>query len=120
MGIAHLPEQKTAQTAEKFPYPGIPGTTDGAGMVVHVETNVAEAGIAYPITPSTAMGVGFESAYANGKKNVWGTTLAWVQPESEHSSASAAEGYVVAGGRVTGKAGRFNVGGLAIRKLLWA
>ena len=85
----------------KFPYPGIPGTSDGAGMVVHVETRATEAGIAYPITPSTTMGVGYESAFANGMTNVWGTPIMWLQLESEHSSASSAEGYAVAGGRVT-------------------
>ena len=82
-------------------YPGIPATTDGAGNVVHVETNITEGSCAYPITSSTTMGVGYGIAVANGKKNLWGTTLIFLEPESEHSSASAAEGYAVAGGRVT-------------------
>lgn len=108
MGIAQLPTDSNKETKkleeinpQKFPYPGIPGTSDGAGMVVHVETRACEAGIAYPITPSTTMGAGFQAAYSNGAKNVWGTELTWLQPESEHSSASATEGYVVAGGRAT-------------------
>jgi pyruvate-ferredoxin/flavodoxin oxidoreductase len=86
---------------KQFPFPGIPGTADGAAMVVHVETRGTEAGIAYPITPSTTMGVGYESAFANGMINAWGTPIMWLQLESEHSSASATEGYAVAGGRVT-------------------
>jgi pyruvate-ferredoxin/flavodoxin oxidoreductase len=86
---------------DKFPYPGIPGTTDGSGMVVHVEIRACEAGIAYPITPSTSMGVGYQTAYSNGLLNLWGKPIVWIQPESEHSSASASEGYAVAGGRVT-------------------
>lgn len=89
------------QASQKFPYPGIPGTADGAAMVVHVETRATEGGIAYPITPSTTMGVGYESAFANGMLNVWGTPITWLQLESEHSSASASEGYAAAGGRVT-------------------
>jgi pyruvate-ferredoxin/flavodoxin oxidoreductase len=84
-----------------FPYPGIAGTADGAAMVVHVETRATEAGIAYPITSSTTMGVGYQNAYANGMRNVWGTPINWLQLESEHSSASSCEGYAVAGGRVT-------------------
>jgi len=32
---------------------------------------------------------------------LWGDPLIFMEPESEHSSASAAEGYAVAGGRVT-------------------
>ncbi|MBX2860267.1 MAG: 2-oxoacid:acceptor oxidoreductase family protein [Vampirovibrio sp.] len=91
----------TGKPNQKFPYPGVPGTSDGAGMVVHVETRATEAGIAYPITPSTTMGVGYQNAYANGMKNVWGTPIMWLQLESEHSSASSSEGYAVAGGRVT-------------------
>ena len=82
-------------------YPGIPATTDGAGSVVHVETNITEGSCAYPITSSTTMGVGYGLAVSNGKKNLWGTTLVFLEPESEHSSASAAEGFAVAGGRVT-------------------
>jgi pyruvate-ferredoxin/flavodoxin oxidoreductase len=88
-------------THAPFKYPGIPGTTDGANMVVYVESHGAEAGIAYPITPSTAMGVAYEANFANGMSNVWGTKISWLQPESEHSAASACEGYGVAGGRIT-------------------
>ena len=32
--------------------------------------------------------------------NLWGTPLAFLEPESEHSSATAAEGFALAGGRV--------------------
>ncbi|HEY9745987.1 MAG TPA: 2-oxoacid:acceptor oxidoreductase family protein, partial [Oculatellaceae cyanobacterium] len=102
MALVQPPKMQEESTTEsKFPYPGIPGTSDGAGMIVHIETRACEAGIAYPITPSTTMGVGFQTAYSNGMKNVWGKRITWLQPESEHSSASAAEGYAVAGGRVT-------------------
>lgn len=103
MALAQPPkkQEEQNQASGKFPYPGIPGTADGAAMVVHVETRGCEAGIAYPITPSTTMGVGYQTAYSNGMKNVWGKPIMWVQPESEHSSASATEGYVVAGGRAT-------------------
>lgn len=103
MALAQPPQKEEEQGAASgaFPYPGIPGTSDGSGMVVHVETRACEAGIAYPITPSTSMGVGYQTAYSNGMKNLWGKSIMWIQPESEHSSASAAEGYAVAGGRVT-------------------
>ena len=56
---------------------------------------------AYPITPSTTMAAVFESAVAAGRTNLWRTPLAFIEPESEHSSASAAEGVALAGGRVT-------------------
>jgi pyruvate-ferredoxin/flavodoxin oxidoreductase len=103
MVLAQAPEQQaqSSQEQKKYPYPGIPGTTDGSGMVVHIEVRACEAGIAYPITPSTAMGVGYQMAYSNGAKNLWDKGIQWIQPESEHSSASASEGYAVAGGRVT-------------------
>ncbi len=47
------------------------------------------------------MGIGYNQEVANGKENLWGTLLAFIEPESEHSSASAAEGFALAGGRVT-------------------
>lgn len=94
-------EATLVEQAPNVKYPGIPGTTDGANMVVHVQSLSADGGCAYPITPSTAMGVAFQVNHSNGMKNVWGTELAWVQAESEHSAASACEGFAVAGGRVT-------------------
>ncbi|MBI1832592.1 MAG: hypothetical protein HYR84_14215, partial [Planctomycetes bacterium] len=72
-------------TVRKFEYPGIPTTCDGAEAVVHVEINVAQAAGAYPITSSTTMGGGFNAAVMNGKKNLWGDTLLFFEPESEHS-----------------------------------
>src|SRR5262245_17929835 len=82
-------------------YPGIPTTGDGAAGVVWVETNITQGACAYPITSSTTMGTGYETEVANGKKNLWGDLLSFVQPESEHSAATTCEGFAIAGGRVT-------------------
>jgi pyruvate-ferredoxin/flavodoxin oxidoreductase len=82
-------------------YPGIPTTTDGAGNIVWVESHITDGSCAYPITSSTTMGVGYNMEVSNEKENLWGTRLAFIEPESEHSSASAAEGFALAGGRVT-------------------
>lgn len=83
------------------PYPGLLSINDGTGTVVWVETHIAQAACAYPITPSTNMGVAFADAVSNGRRNLWGEPLQFLEPESEHSSASAAEGFALAGGRVT-------------------
>ena len=85
----------------QFPYPGIPTTTDGTGTVVWVETNISQGACAYPITSSSNMGVEYARAVANGQRNLWGEPLVFMEPESEHSAASAAEGFALAGGRVT-------------------
>ena len=85
----------------EFPYPGIATTTDGSGAVSWVETNITQGACAYPITSSTVMGHNYAQAVANGQRNLWGDELIFMEPESEHSSASAAEGFAVAGGRVT-------------------
>ncbi len=82
-------------------YPGIPAILDGSEAIGYVETRISEAACAYPITPSTTMAAVYQTAVANGFKNLWGTQLKFVEPESEHSSASAAEGFALAGGRVT-------------------
>ena len=47
------------------------------------------------------MGSGYQAVLANGGTNIWGEKMAFIEPESEHSSASACEGFAVAGGRVT-------------------
>jgi pyruvate-ferredoxin/flavodoxin oxidoreductase len=82
-------------------FPGIPSIVDGSEAVAHVETRICEGCCAYPITPSTTMAALFQAAVADGKTNLWGTPLRFLEPESEHSSATAAEGFALAGGRVT-------------------
>ncbi len=85
----------------KVKYPGINSTADGAAMIVWVETHVTQGACAYPITSSTTMGSGYQSVVANGGTNIWGENLAFVELESEHSSATTCEGFSLAGGRVT-------------------
>ncbi len=89
----------TATLAPEFP--GQAATADGSGAVVWVESHISQGACAYPITPSTPMGDGFAAEYANGKRNLWDEPLLFLEPESEHSSASACEGFALAGGRVT-------------------
>ena len=93
--------QSPSDLEVKPQFPGIPTTSDGAGMVVWVETHITQGACAYPITSSTTMGGGYQAEVANGKKNLWGEELAFVEPESEHSAATTCEGFAVAGGRVT-------------------
>jgi pyruvate-ferredoxin/flavodoxin oxidoreductase len=82
-------------------FPGIATTADGTGAVVWTETQVAQAACAYPITPTTMMGAGFQTSVANGATNLWGDKLTFVEAESEHSAATVCEGFALAGGRVT-------------------
>jgi len=82
------------------PFPGIAATADGSEAVVWVETQITQGACAYPITPSTNMGGGYQLAVANGQRNLWGEPLAFLELESEHSSASTCEGFALAGGRV--------------------
>ncbi|MBI3863493.1 MAG: pyruvate ferredoxin oxidoreductase, partial [Planctomycetia bacterium] len=89
------------ETEQKFEYPGIPTTCDGAEAVVWVESRISQGSGAYPITSSTTMGGGFNAAMMNGQPNLWGDQLVFVEPESEHSAATFCEGFAVAGGRVT-------------------
>jgi pyruvate-ferredoxin/flavodoxin oxidoreductase len=96
-----IPQPREEGAERKFEYPGIPTTCDGAEAVVHVEIHVAQAAGAYPITSSTTMGGGFNAAVMNGGKNLWGDSLLFFEPESEHSAATVCEGFAVAGGRVT-------------------
>src|SRR3954453_1846867 len=101
--LSGAPPETCADVTEvevKPQFPGIPTTSDGAGMVVWVETHITQGACAYPITSSTTMGGGYQAEVANGKHNLWGEELAFVEPESEHSAASTCEGFAVSGGRV--------------------
>lgn len=75
-------------------------TADGSEAIVWVDAHITQGACAYPITPSTNMGSGYELRVGAGQKNLWGEELFFLEPESEHSSASACEGYALAGGRV--------------------
>src|SRR5262245_66201860 len=89
------PQPVEQEVEQKFEYPGMPTTCDGAEAVVHVEIQVAQAAGAYPITSSTTMGGGFNAAVMNGQKNLWGDPLMFFEPESEHSAATVCEGFAV-------------------------
>ena len=53
-------------------YPGIRITANGNQLVsYHTETRVADAGVFYPITPSTEGGELFQQAYAEVHLNVF-------------------------------------------------
>jgi pyruvate-ferredoxin/flavodoxin oxidoreductase len=82
-------------------FPGIPAIVDGSEAVAHVETRLSEIACVYPITPSTTMAAIYQAAVADGRTDLWGTPLRFIEPESEHSSASAAEGAALAGARAT-------------------
>jgi pyruvate-ferredoxin/flavodoxin oxidoreductase len=96
-----LSEPTIVTNTPKPKFPGIPSIIDGSEAIAHVETRISDGACAYPITPSTTMAAVYQVAVANGTPNIWGTKLKFVEPESEHSSASAAEGFALAGGRVT-------------------
>ncbi|HLX34831.1 MAG TPA: 2-oxoacid:acceptor oxidoreductase family protein [Candidatus Limnocylindrales bacterium] len=82
-------------------FPGIAAIVDGSEAVAHVESRITEVACVYPITPSTTMAAIYQAAVADGRTDLWGTPLRFIEPESEHSSASAAEGAALAGARVT-------------------
>ena len=91
----------TSQAPPRPPFPGIAAIVDGSEAVAHVESRLAEVACVYPITPSTTMAAVYQAAVADGRTDLWGTPLRFIEPESEHSSASAAEGAALAGARVT-------------------
>jgi pyruvate-ferredoxin/flavodoxin oxidoreductase len=91
----------TNRTPHIARYPGIRAIVDGSEAVAHVESRLAEVACVYPITPSTTMAAIYQAAVADGRTDLWGTPLRFIEPESEHSSASAAEGAALAGARVT-------------------
>lgn len=91
----------SARARSAVPFPGTPAIVDGSEAIASVETRISEVAAVYPITPSTTMAAIWQAAVAAGASNLWGTRLGFLEPESEHSSASAAEGAAMAGARVT-------------------
>src|SRR5437867_237013 len=82
-------------------YPGIRVTANGNQLVsYHTETRVADAGIFYPITPSTEGGELYQQAFAEGKLNVFGQNTIAVEAEGEHAAQGGAIAHSVCGKRV--------------------
>ena len=86
--------------AQKPKYPGIRITTNGNQLVAsYTEARIAEAGIYYPITPSTEMGEMFEFARAKGQLNVFGRPTIAIETEGEHAAQGGAIATSVTGKR---------------------
>ncbi len=82
-------------------YPGIRVTANGNQLVsYHTETRIAEAGVFYPITPSTEGGELYQQAFAEGKLNVFGRNTIAVEAEGEHAAQGGAIAHSVCGKRV--------------------
>jgi pyruvate-ferredoxin/flavodoxin oxidoreductase len=86
---------------EKPRYPGIRVTANGNQLVsYHTETRIADAGIFYPITPSTEGGELYQQAFAEGHLNVFGQNTLAVEAEGEHAAQGGAIAHSVCGKRV--------------------
>jgi pyruvate-ferredoxin/flavodoxin oxidoreductase len=82
-------------------YPGIRVTANGNQLVsYHTETRIADAGVFYPITPSTEGGELYQQAFAEGKLNVFGGNTIAVEAEGEHAAQGGAIAHSVCGKRV--------------------
>ena len=82
-------------------YPGIRVTANGNQLVsYHTETRIADAGIFYPITPSTEQGELYQQSYAEGRLNVFGGSTLAVEAEGEHAAQGGAIAHSVCGKRV--------------------
>jgi pyruvate-ferredoxin/flavodoxin oxidoreductase len=82
-------------------YPGIRVTANGNQLVsYHTETRIADAGVFYPITPSTEGGELFQQAYAEGHLNVFGNNTLAIEAEGEHAAQGGAIAHSVCGKRV--------------------
>jgi len=82
-------------------YPGIRVTANGNQLVsYHTETRIADAGVFYPITPSTELGELYQQSYAEGRLNVFGGSSLAIEAEGEHAAQGGAIAHSVCGKRV--------------------
>ena len=82
-------------------YPGERITANGNQLVsYHTEARIADAGIFYPITPSTEGGELYQQSFAQGRLNVFGRNTIAIEAEGEHAAQGGAIAYSVCGRRV--------------------
>ena len=88
-------------TVDRPKYPGIRVVANGNQLVCyHTEARLADAGVFYPITPSTEMGELFQLSYAEGKLNVFGCPKFAIEAEGEHAAQGGAIAASITGKRV--------------------
>jgi pyruvate-ferredoxin/flavodoxin oxidoreductase len=86
---------------QKPRFPGIRVTANGNQLVsYHTEARIADAGVFYPITPSTEGGELYQQAFSEGKLNVFGGNTIAVETEGEHAAQGGAIAHSVCGKRV--------------------
>ena len=86
---------------KKPPYPGIRITANGNQLVAyHTEARISDAGVYYPITPSTEGGELYQQFFAEGKLNVFGRSTLAVEAEGEHAAQGGAIAFSICGRRV--------------------
>jgi pyruvate-ferredoxin/flavodoxin oxidoreductase len=86
--------------ASKPKYPGIKVTTNGNQLVaLYTEARITEAGVYYPITPSTEIGEMYEFSRAKGQLNVFGRSTIAIECEGEHAAQGGAIAQSVTGKR---------------------
>src|SRR5207344_2433990 len=86
---------------QKPRFPGIRVTANGNQLVsYHTEARIADAGVFYPITPSTEGGELFQQAFAEGRLNVFGRNTLAIETEGEHAAQGGAIAHSVCGRRV--------------------
>jgi pyruvate-ferredoxin/flavodoxin oxidoreductase len=87
--------------ADTARYPGTRVTANGNQLVsYHTETRIADAGVFYPITPSTEGGELFQQAFAEGHLTVFGNNTLAIETEGEHAAQGGAIAHSVCGKRV--------------------
>src|SRR3990167_3736711 len=73
---------------------------DALPISYHTESRIADAGVFYPITPSTEGGELYQQAFAEGKLNVFGRNTIAIETEGEHAAQGGAIAHSVCGKRV--------------------
>ncbi|OQY38625.1 MAG: pyruvate:ferredoxin (flavodoxin) oxidoreductase [Candidatus Cloacimonetes bacterium 4572_65] len=76
-------------------------TMDGNTAAAHVAYAFSEVAAIYPITPSSPMGEYTDAWAANGRKNIFGTTVDVAELQSEGGASGAVHGALSAGALTT-------------------
>ncbi|MCO4780736.1 MAG: 2-oxoacid:acceptor oxidoreductase family protein [Candidatus Cloacimonetes bacterium] len=80
-------------------YPGERQTTNGNQLVATTEALISEAGVYYPITPSTEQGEAYQNCFAKGQLNAFGESILAIETEGEHAAQGGAIAISVTGKR---------------------
>lgn len=98
----YVPQYAAPAVPRAARFPGIASVEDGASAVAWVESHISQGACGAPGVPGDAIRNAFMAAVKARPRNLWEESVEFLGTETSLATASACEGFALAGGRIAG------------------